>query len=378
MANKQRVIFLDRDGTILIEPEDWQIDALDKFQFMKDAIFYLSKISRELDYQLVLITNQDGLGTDAHPEDKFWPYQNLMVDILKANGVEFVDTFIDKSYAKDNLPTRKPNTGLLTKYIEGNYNLKKSFVIGDRLTDIQLAKNLKAKGILIGKSTDESDDDTINRATLEKTLVLETNDWKSIYNHLRFAERKIQVKRKTSETKINIKLNLDGQGKYTIDTGLNFFDHMLEQLSRHSGVDMKIKVKGDLHIDEHHTIEDTALALGKAFRLALGNKLGIERYGFLLPMDDALAQVAIDFGGRPWLVYDVEFKREKIGDMPTEMFEHFFKSFSDASMSNINISAEGNNEHHKIESIFKALAKAIKMALRRGNSNQLPSTKGAL
>ena len=327
-----------------------------------------------------MITNQDGLGTSSFPEDTFWPVHNKMMEAFSNEGIEFREVFIDRTFAKDNAPSRKPNTGLLTHYIEGDFDLKNSFVIGDRLTDIELAKNLGAKGIWL--NTDPSlgaDELRGKQEDLEGTLVLTTTDWAEIYRHLKLKERTASVQRTTKETDILIELDLDGTGKANNETGLGFFDHMLDQVARHSGCDLKTHVKGDLHIDEHHTIEDTALALGEAFAEALGNKLGIERYGFCLPMDDCLAQVAIDFGGRPWCVWEADFKREKIGEMPTEMFFHFFKSFSDAAKCNLNIKAEGANEHHKIEAIFKAFAKAIKMAKRRDAENmQLPSTKGVL
>jgi imidazoleglycerol-phosphate dehydratase/histidinol-phosphatase len=325
-----------------------------------------------------MVTNQDGLGTKAFPEKTFWPVHNLMLDILKNENIIFKDIFIDKTFAKDNAPTRKPNTGLLTNYLDTTkYDLEKSFVIGDRLTDIQLAKNLGSKGILIGRSADKTDDNKLNQSELKKSIALKTDNWNEIASFLTNKNRTANIIRNTNETKISIAINLDGKGKADIKTGLHFFDHMLEQLAKHSGCDMQIKVKGDLHIDEHHTIEDTAIALGEAFHQALGNKKGISRYGFLLPMDDVLAQVAIDFSGRSWLVWKVKFNREKVGDMPTEMFYHFWKSFSDAAKCNLNIKAEGENEHHKIEAIFKAVAKSIKMAVKVEGTD-LPSTKGML
>ena len=376
----QKILFLDRDGTLIKEPEDYQVDAFEKLEFYPYIFQYLSRIIKELDFELVMITNQDGLGTSSFPEDTFWPVHNKMMEAFSNEGIEFREVFIDRTFAKDNAPSRKPNTGLLTHYIEGDFDLKNSFVIGDRLTDIELAKNLGAKGIWL--NTDPSlgaDELRGKQEDLEGTLVLTTTDWAEIYRHLKLKERTASVQRTTKETDILIELDLDGTGKANNETGLGFFDHMLDQVARHSGCDLKTHVKGDLHIDEHHTIEDTALALGEAFAEALGNKLGIERYGFCLPMDDCLAQVAIDFGGRPWCVWEADFKREKIGEMPTEMFFHFFKSFSDAAKCNLNIKAEGANEHHKIEAIFKAFAKAIKMAKRRDAENmQLPSTKGVL
>ena len=371
----KKILFIDRDGTLIIEPpSDYQVDAFEKLEYYPKVFQYLSKIVKEFDYELVMITNQDGLGTDSFPEDTFWPVHNKMLEAFKNEGVEFSEVIIDKTFPEENAPTRKPGTALLTKYMEGNYDLENSYVLGDRLSDIQLAKNLKAKGILIQNK------ETVGlQAGLEDACMLTTLDWSEIYEFLKFKNRTASVSRTTSETDISIDLLLDGSGQSVISTGLGFFDHMLEQIAKHSGADIKIKVKGDLHIDEHHTIEDTALALGEAFGQALGNKESIERYGFCLPMDDCLAQVALDFGGRPWLVWDANFKREKIGDMPTEMFMHFFKSFSDASKSNLNIKVEGNNEHHKIEAIFKAFAKAIKMAIRRDVRNvKMPSTKGII
>ena len=327
-----------------------------------------------------MVTNQDGLGTDSFPEDTFWPAHNKVIQAFENEGITFSEICIDRTFAKDNAPTRKPRTGLLTHYIEGDYDLENSFVIGDRLTDIELAKNLGAKGIWINTSPELGAEEVEGKGeALKDTIALSTTDWEEIYRFLKLPARSATVQRTTKETDINIKLFLDGTGKSKNDTGIGFFDHMLDQLARHSGCDLEVKVKGDLHIDEHHTIEDTALALGEAFYQALGSKLGIERYGFCLPMDDCLVQVAIDFGGRSWLVWEADFKREMIGQMPTEMFFHFFKSFSDTAKCNLNIKAEGQNEHHKIEAIFKTFAKAIKMAKRRDPENmQLPSTKGSL
>ncbi len=361
----KKILFVDRDGCIIQEPADEQIDSYDKLQFLPGAISNLGKIARELDFLLVMVTNQDGLGTASFPEDTFWPAHTKMLDILKGEGFVFDEICIDRSFPKDGLDTRKPGTGMLRHFMGGHYDLANSFVIGDRLTDVQLAKNLGCQAIQI-TSTSNSD------------AALTTMDWAEIYRFLKEKPRVGKVIRKTSETDIRVEVNLDGVGKSEIATGLGFFDHMLEQLARHGGIDLKIKVNGDLHIDEHHTIEDTALALGKAFDEAIGIKKGIMRYGFLLPMDDCLAQVAIDFGGRPWLVWDAEFKREKIGEMPTELFHHFFKSFTDTARCNLNIKAEGENEHHKIESIFKAWAKAIMMAVSRTASSNIPSTKGIL
>ncbi len=364
--NMKKVLFIDRDGTLVIEPPiDFQLDSLEKLEFYPSVFQWLSRITQELDYKLVMVTNQDGLGTASFPEEKFWPAQNKIIQAFKNEGIQFSEIVIDKSLPHENLPTRKPGTALLTHYIKGNFNLAESYVIGDRLTDVQLAKNLGSKAIYMG--TETCDD-----------AVLNTTNWADIYQLLKLEPRKAKIIRKTSETNIAIELNLDGSGKSEISTGLGFFDHMLEQISRHGNMDLNIQVKGDLHIDEHHTIEDVAIALGEAFLQALGSKKGIERYGFLLPMDDCLAQVAIDFGGRPWLVWDAEFKREKIGEMPAEMFFHFFKSFSDNAKCNLNIKAEGANEHHKIEAIFKAFAKAIRMAVSKTGNFSIPSTKGTL
>jgi len=363
----KKVLFIDRDGTLIVEPPtDFQVDSLEKLEFIPKVISSLRKIAEETDYELVMVTNQDGLGTSSFPEDTFWPAQNKMMLTLENEGIRFAAVHIDPSFEHENSPNRKPGIGMLGQYFDGSYDLANSYVIGDRKTDVQLAKNLGSKCIFFGE----------NNADAE----FSSRDWEAIYKYLRLPERSAEVKRTTSETDIYIKVNLDGQGKCDIHTGLPFFDHMLEQLGKHGGTDLTIQVKGDLHIDEHHTIEDTALALGEAYLKALGDKKGIYRYGFLLPMDDVLAQVAIDFGGRPWMVWDATFNREKIGDMPTEMFFHFFKSFSDAAKCNLNIKAEGNNEHHKIEAIFKGLARAIKMAVKRDLAalNQLPSTKGVL
>lgn len=368
----KRVLFIDRDGTLIIEPPDGQIDSVEKLEFVPGVFTWLGRIAAELSYELVLVTNQDGLGTERFPEETFWPAHNKLLTVLKNEGIVFADEHIDRSLPADQAPTRKPGIAMLTKYLNGGYDLQNSLTIGDRLTDIQLAKNLGCKGILFNTANILSDD-------LKPWCRLVSTSWKDIYTFLKSQARVSHVQRTTKETAITIALNLDGKGDSQIDTGLGFFDHMLDQVARHGSIDLEIKVKGDLHIDEHHTIEDTALALGEAFSKALGDKRGIERYGFLLPMDESLAQVAIDFGGRPWLVWDAEFKREKIGEMPTEMFYHFFKSFSDAARCNLNIKVEGTNEHHKIEAIFKAFAKAIKMAVQRSeDSDVLPSTKGLL
>ncbi len=371
----QKVLFIDRDGTIIVEPlPTRQIDSLEKLSFLPSAISALGKIAKEAsEYEFVMISNQDGLGTASFPEDTFWPAHNKMLEILSGEGLVFDASYIDRSFEHENKPTRKPGTALLQPYFNENYDLANSYVIGDRLTDVKLAQNLGSKAILIGKKEDYSDSGLLDYCELI------TTDWHQIYTHICKPSRFARVQRTTKETNIFIELNLDGNGKTHINTGLGFFDHMLDQLGKHSGADLKIEVKGDLHIDEHHTIEDTGLALGEAYLKALGDKKGIDRYGFLLPMDEALAQVAIDFSGRNWLVWDAQFKREKIGDMPTEMFYHFFKSFTDTSKSNLNIKVEGENEHHKIEAIFKGLAKAIKMAVKRDlNNSQIPSTKGIL
>jgi len=364
----KKILFIDRDGTIIKEPvEDQQVDSLEKLEFIPGAISNLRKIREELDFLFVMVSNQDGLGTESFPEETFWPAHNKMLKTLEGEGVVFDEILIDRSFGHENLPTRKPGTGLLKHYIDGNYDLENSFVIGDRKTDIELAKNLGVKAIYLGNDSDQNAE-------------LSTNNWNEIYTFLRLPDRIGKITRKTNETSINIAINLDGNGNTEISTGLGFFDHMLDQIGRHAGIDLEIQVDGDLHVDEHHTIEDTAITLGEAFFRAMGDKKGINRYGFLLPMDDSLAQVAIDFGGRPWLVWEADFNREKIGDVPTEMFYHFFKSFSDASKCNLNIKVEGDNEHHKIEAIFKAFAKSIKLAVKRNKDemNKLPSTKGLL
>lgn len=362
---KKKVLFIDRDGTIINEPADFQIDSLEKLEFLPQVITNLARIAKELDYELVMVSNQDGLGTASFPTETFWPAQNKMLAVLQGEGINFVDIYIDESFEEENKPTRKPGIGMLGKYIYGNYDLANSFVIGDRLTDVQLAKNLGSQAILIQEGNNAD-------------AALTTMSWNDIYQFLKAKPRTATVVRTTKETDIKVQVNLDNNKESQFDTGLPFFDHMLEQISKHGEVGLQINVQGDLQIDEHHTIEDTALALGEAFKQALGNKKGIERYGFLLPMDDCLAQVGIDFGGRPWIVWDVEFTREKIGDVPTEMFYHFFKSFSDAAQCNLNIKCEGTNEHHKIEAVFKAFAKAIKQAVSRTNNYEIPSTKGIL
>lgn len=362
----KKVLFIDRDGTLVIEPPvDLQLDSLEKLEFYPGVFQWLSRIVRELDFEIVMVTNQDGLGTSSFPEETFWPAQNKVLEAFTNEGVDFDEICIDKSFPEDNAPTRKPRTGLLNKYLYGNYCLEDSFVIGDRASDIELAKNLNAQGIFIGNEN-------------MPDAVLSTTNWREIYQFLKSNPRRAKRVRKTSETDIAVEINLDGNGPSIISTGLGFFDHMLTQISKHGSMELSIEVKGDLEIDEHHTIEDVAITLGETFAQALGAKKGIQRYGFLLPMDDCLAQVAIDFGGRPWLVWDAEFTREMIGDVPTEMFMHFFKSFSDGAKCNLNIKAEGSNEHHKIESIFKSFAKAIKMAVEKTNNYSIPSTKGIL
>ncbi|WP_370901405.1 bifunctional histidinol-phosphatase/imidazoleglycerol-phosphate dehydratase HisB [Chryseobacterium gossypii] len=362
----KKVLFLDRDGTLIMEPSDFQVDSLEKLEFYPGVFRNLSRIAEELDYELVMITNQDGLGTESFPFENFIKPHEKMLNAFKNEGIVFDDVLIDKSFEHEDLPTRKPGTALLGKYLYGDYDLKNSYVIGDRITDIRLAHNLGSKAIFIGSSYHDGAD-------------LTTESWAEIYHYLRQAPRRSCVSRKTKETDITVELNLDGKGNNEISTGLYFFDHMLEQIAKHGNLDLKIKVNGDLHVDEHHTIEDTGIVLGEAFLKALGKKKGIERYGFLLPMDDCLAQVAIDFGGRPWIVWKADFKREKIGDVPTEMLYHFFKSFTDSARCNLNIKAEGDNEHHKIESVFKAFAKAVKMAARQAGDNfSIPSTKGSL
>jgi imidazoleglycerol-phosphate dehydratase / histidinol-phosphatase len=372
MSSPKKVLFIDRDGTLIWEPPDTcQIDCFEKLRFLPGVFTYLGKIARELDYELVMVTNQDGLGTSSFPENTFWPVHNLLLSAMESEGIKFTEVHIDRSFPHEGLPSRKPGTGMLKKYFSDEYDLKNSYTIGDRLTDVQLAKNLGAKSIFI-QNVDKPD-------TMLKDISLVTNSWEDIYNFLKLPSRKISHFRKTKETDIKITLNLDGSGRASVNTGLSFFDHMLEQIAKHGGIDLVIECKGDLHIDEHHTIEDVGISLGEAMDSAIGDKLGIERYGFCLPMDDCLAQVAIDFGGRNWIVWDAKFTREKVGDMPTEMFFHFFKSFSDAAKCNLNIKCEGENEHHKIEAIFKAFAKAVKFAVKRDAARMvLPSTKGML
>ena len=376
----KKLLFIDRDGTLVLEPEDYQVDSFAKLKFYPQVFTYLSKITNELDYELVMVTNQDGLGTDSHPEENFWTIQNFIIETFETQDIKFEDIFIDKTFAKDNAPTRKPNTGLLTKYFDKEtYDLENSFVIGDRITDVKLAKNLNSKAIFINTDENLGADEILENDELDQVIGLKTTSWKEIYEFLKLENRTSEIIRNTNETKIKINLNLDGTGKSNIETGIPFFNHMLDQIAKHGQMDLEIKVDGDLEVDEHHTIEDTGIALGEAFYQALGNKLGIERYAFVLPMDDCLAQVALDFGGRNWIVWEAEFKREMIGKMPTEMFFHFFKSFSDSARANLNIKAEGDNEHHKIESIFKAFAKCLKAAVKRDSDKMiLPSTKGML
>lgn len=377
----KKVLFIDRDGTLVIEPPiDYQLDSFEKLEFYPKVFRNLAFIREKLDFGFVMVTNQDGLGTESFPENTFWPVHNLILKSFANEGVTFDDICIDRSFPEDNAPTRKPRTGMLTKYINNpEYDIKGSYVIGDRATDVELAKNLGCKAILLQDSKEILLQGEAKEKNLEAYCVLATKDWDVITEFLFAGERIAEVKRTTKETDILIKINLDGNGKCDISTGLGFFDHMLEQIGKHGGLDLTIKVAGDLNVDEHHTIEDTAIALGECIYKALGSKRGIERYGYCLPMDDCLCQVSLDFGGRAWLVWDAEFKREKIGDMPTEMFLHFFKSLSDSARMNLNIKAEGTNEHHKIEGIFKALARSIKMAVKRDVYHyEIPSSKGCI
>ncbi len=371
------ILFIDRDGTLVLEPPDQQLNAVDKLVFYPGVFRHLGRIARETPYRLVMVTNQDGLGTDSFPEGDFWPVQEVIVRALAGEGIEFDEVIIDRTFARDNAPTRKPNTGLLTHYTNGEFDLGNSFVIGDRLTDMALARNLGARGILIGASGLGNEEVSGEQAALDEVISLKTDDWSDVHAFLRKRSRGVRHARKTKETDISVELDLDGEGRADISTGLHFFDHMLDQIARHGGVDLAIKAVGDLHIDEHHTIEDTGLALGEAFARGLGDKRGLMRYGFALPMDDAEAQVSVDFGGRPWLVWDVRFARERVGDVPTEMVSHFFKSFSDAARCNLNVRCTGDNAHHMIESIFKAFARAVRMALRVDLEDEgLPTTKG--
>ena len=373
----KKVLFIDRDGTLIKEPiEDEQVDSLEKLEFIPGVFQALALISKNLEFELVIVTNQDGLGTPLFPEENFWPAHNKMLTAFENEGITFTDIFIDRSLPDDHAETRKPKTGMLLDFIEGDYDLENSFVIGDRLTDIEMAKNLGSKGILL---SDRITEDELDASGLNEYCILRSGSWMKVYELLLADARKAKVERNTNETQIVVHLDVDSGKRSSISTGIGFFDHMLDQIARHAGVELYINTSGDLHVDEHHTVEDTALALGEAFQIALGSKRGIERYGFALPMDECMSQVLIDFGGRPWIVWDAEFHRERVGDMPTELFYHFFKSFSDTAKCNLNIKAEGVNEHHKIEAIFKAFAKAIKMAIRRDVFNyELPTTKGVL
>lgn len=372
-------LFIDRDGTLIIEPPvTFQVDTLEQMTFLPGVIRNLHFIREKLSHELVMVTNQDGLGTPVYPQENFDSVQNKMLEILEGEGIVFDKIFIDKSFPEDGLPTRKPGTAMLTEYMDGSYDLANSYVIGDRLTDVQLAKNLGANAIFIASDV-ESGEAQVKSAGFTDLNVKVVTSWNEIAEYLFAGERVATVQRTTKETDIFVSLNLDGTGRCEISTGLGFFDHMLDQIGKHSGCDLTIRVKGDLNVDEHHTIEDTAIALGEALLKALGDKRGIERYGYCLPMDDCLCSVALDFGGRPWLVWDAKFSREYVGDMPTEMFLHFFKSLSDSAKMNLNVKAEGDNEHHKIEGIFKALARSIKMAIKRDIYKfELPSTKGSL
>ncbi len=361
----KKVLFIDRDGTILKEPEDEQVDSLEKFSFIPGAITGLSNIARNTDFELVMVTNQDGLGTPSFPEETFWPSHNKMLRILEDEGVRFAGIFIDRTFPEDNSPTRKPGTAMLVKYLAQGVDLVNSYVIGDRITDIRLAKNLGCNAIFLSRNKSED-------------AVLTTISWDNIYKYLKSKPRSASVRRQTGETDISVDLNLDGSGKSFINTGIGFLDHMIDQIARHGNFDLTVSASGDLIVDKHHLTEDLAICLGEAFFKALGNKKGIERYSFILPMDDCLAQVALDLGGRPWLVWDVEFHNTMIGEMPAEMFFHFFKSFSDNLKCNLNIKAEGSNDHHKIEAVFKAFARAIKSAVKLTEDFNIPSTKGKL
>lgn len=379
MSNiRKKLLFIDRDGTLILEPEDFQIDSFEKLTFYPGVLRYLPRIAQELDFELVLVSNQDGLGSDSHPEENFYPVHNFIIKTLENEGVKFEKQFIDKTFPHENAPTRKPGVAMLTEYLDAiKYDLENSYVIGDRKNDVILAKNLGAKSIYLNNQPDLGGDEGLDFEGYE--VAFESSSWEEIYGYLKWNSRTSEVTRKTNETDIQIKLNLDGKGVSNIQTGLGFFDHMLDQIARHGRMNLDIRVVGDLHVDEHHTIEDTGIALGEAFAKALGNKIGIERYAFVLPMDECLATVALDFGGRNELIWKAEFKREKIGDMPTEMFYHFFKSFTDAAKCNLYIQVEGVNEHHKIESIFKAFAKVLFKANRRDfDYMEMPSTKGVI
>lgn len=376
---KKKVLFIDRDGTLVLEPQDEQVDALEKVRFYPGVFEYLARIVREFNYELVLVTNQDGLGTESFPEETFWPTQEFIMETLKDQGIPFDDVRIDRTFARDKAPTRKPGTALLTRYFGKDYDLQRSFVVGDRLSDVTLAANLGSKAFYLNEGTDLDGKGTQDLNQLADTIALQTKSWQDIYQYLKSLDRTTSLLRKTKETKIAIELNLDGDGQAMIDTGIGFFDHMLEQIARHGGVDLDVHANGDLHIDQHHTIEDTGIALGMAFKEALGTKVGIERYGFTLPMDETLAQVALDFSGRSYLVWDVRFDQNQIGGIPSDLFEHFYKSFCDACGCNLNVKANGQNDHHQIEAIFKAFAKALRTAVRRDLASEtLPSTKGVL
>lgn len=376
---KKKVLFIDRDGTLVLEPQDEQVDALEKVRFYPGVFEYLARIVREFNYELVLVTNQDGLGTESFPEETFWPTQEFIMETLKDQGIPFDDVRIDRTFARDKAPTRKPGTALLTRYFGKDYDLQRSFVVGDRLSDVTLAANLGSKAFYLNEGTDLDGKGTQDLNQLADTIALQTKSWQDIYQYLKSLDRTTSLLRKTKETQIAIELNLDGDGQAMIDTGIGFFDHMLEQIARHGGVDLDVHANGDLHIDQHHTIEDTGIALGMAFKEALGTKVGIERYGFTLPMDETLAQVALDFSGRSYLVWDVRFDQNQIGGIPSDLFEHFYKSFCDACGCNLNVKANGQNDHHQIEAIFKAFAKALRTAVRRDLASEtLPSTKGVL
>ena len=369
----KRVLFIDRDGTIVVEPSDEQLDSFDKLEFVPGVFKALTFLRDHTDFEFVMASNQDGLGTPSYPEKDFYPTQNFILNTLKGEGVEFDDILIDPHFPEDNAPTRKPGTGMFGKYMTADYDLSASYVIGDRATDVELARNLGCRAILLQDNADSLPSD------LRSVCALASRDWWKVAEFIFAGDRRASAHRATKETDILVELNIDGTGKCDISTGLGFFDHMLEQIGRHGGMDLTVKVKGDLYVDEHHTIEDTGIVLGECIRKALGDKRGIERYGYALPMDDCMAQVVLDFGGRSWLVWDAEFHREKVGEMPTEMFLHFFKSLSDAAAMNLNIQARGDNEHHKIEAIFKAFARALKQAVRRDIWNySLPSSKGLL
>lgn len=382
MDAKKKILFIDRDGTIILEPKDYQVDSVGKLKFYPDAISMLSRIAKELDYMLVMVTNQDGLGTDLYPQSAFDEVQMLMLDVLRSVGVEFDAIHVDKTFPSENSPNRKPGIGMLKGYLNGNFDIERSLVIGDRVTDVEMAKNLGCRAIWLNDGSGLGSDETnAKRNELESVVELETQSWTKIYEVLRFGMRKANVKRTTRETDIELKLNLDGDGKAEVSTGIGFLNHMLELFAKHSGIDLALRVNGDLHVDEHHTVEDAAIVLGEAFSRALGDKIGVERYSFFLPMDESSAMVMLDFGGRAHLEWDASFKREKIGDLPTELLKHFFKSFAEGAHCNLHIMAKGENEHHIAEAIFKGFARAVKVAVSRDISkknNDIPSTKGVL